>query len=251
MGLLGHFYVLAIPSNALNIRVQVSMWTYVFISLGCIPRSGIVRSYGAIVGAIVSPLLFLILVGLLVFFLKRRHKKSEKKPAPGDLVFSFPGDVLAEDFADHVRKHEDSGCGFAEEYQVGRPWRTTASPRRWPQLRRTAPRTVTETCCPVKCEHYWPLDAQPCTHVTLVGEEVMENWTVRNLKLWHASHCRGLFRCRAQASAAQAQRPWLTGPAAPRHVGSSRTGARTHVPCIGRRTLNHCVTREALKFFFK
>ncbi|XP_049558722.1 receptor-type tyrosine-protein phosphatase H [Orcinus orca] len=72
---------------------------------------------GAIVGAIVSPLLFLILVGLLVFFLKRRHKKSEKKPAPGDLVFSFPGDVLAEDFADHVRKHEDSGCGFAEEYQ--------------------------------------------------------------------------------------------------------------------------------------
>ncbi|XP_054938630.1 UPF0449 protein C19orf25 homolog isoform X1 [Physeter macrocephalus] len=46
---------------------------------------------------------------------------------------------------------------------------------------------------------------------------------------------------------AQAQRPWLTGPAAPRHVGSSRTGARTcaWVPCIGRRTLNHCATREA------
>ncbi|XP_059872412.1 3-hydroxyisobutyryl-CoA hydrolase, mitochondrial isoform X2 [Delphinus delphis] len=45
---------------------------------------------------------------------------------------------------------------------------------------------------------------------------------------------------------AQAQRPWLTGPAAPWHVGSSQTGARTHVPCIGRRTLNHCATREAL-----
>ncbi|XP_073662931.1 mitochondrial-processing peptidase subunit alpha isoform X2 [Tursiops truncatus] len=44
---------------------------------------------------------------------------------------------------------------------------------------------------------------------------------------------------------AQAQRPWLTGPAAPRHVGSSRTGARTRVPCVGRRTLNHCATREA------
>ncbi|XP_059946530.1 uncharacterized protein LOC132484243 isoform X2 [Mesoplodon densirostris] len=43
----------------------------------------------------------------------------------------------------------------------------------------------------------------------------------------------------------QAQWPWLMGPAAPRHVGSSRTGARTRVPCIGRRTLNHCTTREA------
>ena len=31
---------------------------------------------------------------------------------------------------------------------------------------------------------------------------------------------------------------------APWHVGSSRTRARTRVPCIGRRTLNHCATRE-------
>ncbi|KAJ8787045.1 hypothetical protein J1605_005926 [Eschrichtius robustus] len=78
------------------------------------------ESTGAIVGAIVGPLLFLILVGLLVFFLKRRHKKSEKKPAPRDLVFSVPGGILAEDLADLVRKHEkDSGCGFAEEYQGG------------------------------------------------------------------------------------------------------------------------------------
>ena len=60
-----------------------------------------------------------------------------------------------------------------------------------------------------------------------------------------ASHCCGLSRCGAQAPDAQAQRPWFTGPAAPRHVGSSRTGARTRVPCIGRRTLNHCATREA------
>ena len=29
-------------------------------------------------------------------------------------------------------------------------------------------------------------------------------------------------------------------------MGSSRTRARTHVPCIGRRILNHCATREAL-----
>ena len=60
-----------------------------------------------------------------------------------------------------------------------------------------------------------------------------------------ASHCRGLSRCGAQAPDAQAQQLWLTGLAAPWHVGSSRTGARTHVPCIGRRTPNHCATREA------
>ena len=38
---------------------------------------------------------------------------------------------------------------------------------------------------------------------------------------------------------------WLTGLVALRHVGSSRTRARTCVPCIGRRILNHCATREA------
>ena len=44
---------------------------------------------------------------------------------------------------------------------------------------------------------------------------------------------------------------WLTGPAAPRHVESSQTRARTCVPCIGRQTLNHCATREdpVLAFF--
>ena len=52
-------------------------------------------------------------------------------------------------------------------------------------------------------------------------------------------------RCGAQAPDAQAQQLWLTGPAAPRHVGSSQTGARTRVPCISRQTLNHCATREA------
>ena len=34
------------------------------------------------------------------------------------------------------------------------------------------------------------------------------------------------------------------GLVAPRHVGSSRTRAPTHVPCIGRQILNHCTTRE-------
>ena len=61
-----------------------------------------------------------------------------------------------------------------------------------------------------------------------------------------ASHYRGLSRCGAQAPDAQAQQPWLRGPVAPRHVGSSQTRARTRVPRIGRQTLNHCATREAL-----
>ena len=61
-----------------------------------------------------------------------------------------------------------------------------------------------------------------------------------------ASHYRGLSCCRAQAPDVQAQQLWLMGPAAPRHVGSSQTRARTRVPCIGRQILNHCATREAL-----
>ncbi|XP_074242013.1 receptor-type tyrosine-protein phosphatase H isoform X3 [Saimiri boliviensis] len=67
------------------------------------------------------------------------------------------------------------------------PWWAPASLRWWLQLQRTTPRTATEMCCPVKCEHYWPLDSQPCTHghlqVTLESEEVTENWTVRELQL--------------------------------------------------------------------
>ena len=55
---------------------------------------------------------------------------------------------------------------------------------------------------------------------------------------------RGLSCCGAQAPDAQAQLLWLTGPVAPRHVGSSQTRARTCVACIGRQILNHCATRE-------
>ena len=71
-----------------------------------------------------------------------------------------------------------------------------------------------------------------------------------------ASHYRGPSHCRAQAPDTQAQQLWLMGLVTPRHVGSSQTRARTHVPCIGRQILNHCATREALKlyliyFYFK
>ena len=65
-----------------------------------------------------------------------------------------------------------------------------------------------------------------------------------------ASRYRGLSCCGAQAPDAQAQQPWLTGPAAPRHAGSSQARARTRVPCLGRRILNLCATREALVLLF-
>ena len=52
-------------------------------------------------------------------------------------------------------------------------------------------------------------------------------------------------RCGAQAPDTQAQQLWLTGPAAPWHVGSSQTRPRTRVPCISRQILNHCAPREA------
>ena len=63
--------------------------------------------------------------------------------------------------------------------------------------------------------------------------------------------CSGFsLRCflllRSTGSRAQAQQLWRTGLVAPQHVGSSRTRARTRVPCIGRWIPNHCATREAL-----
>ena len=45
-------------------------------------------------------------------------------------------------------------------------------------------------------------------------------------------------------SRAQAQQLQHSGLVALRQVGSSRTRARTHVPCIGRQILNHCAARE-------
>ncbi|XP_036023480.1 receptor-type tyrosine-protein phosphatase H [Onychomys torridus] len=233
-------------SNGLKVRS---------ISVTCYTESA-----GVIVGAIMGILLLFILVGLLIFFLKRRRKKSQQKDAPKDLVFSFPGDILAKDFADYVRENEkDSNCGFAKEYQQlalegqGQSQRTALAPENtsknryrnvlpydWSRVplkpldeepgsdyinasfipglwspkefiatQGPLPHTVRDfwrlvweqqshtlvmlTNCMesgrVKCEHYWPLDAQPCTHgqlqVTMVNEDVKENWTVRDLQLFH------------------------------------------------------------------
>ena len=52
-------------------------------------------------------------------------------------------------------------------------------------------------------------------------------------------------------SRAQAQQLWRTGLGAPWHVGSSRTRARTRVPCTGRQILNHCTTREVPSLHLK
>ena len=61
---------------------------------------------------------------------------------------------------------------------------------------------------------------------------------VASLVAEHRLQTRRLSRCR------------FTGPVAPRHVGSSRSRVRTHVPRIGRQTLKHCATREALAIYF-
>ena len=82
------------------------------------------------------------------------------------------------------------------------------------------------------------------------------------------SHCGGFSYCRARALGVRAsvvvarepsscgawalghvglQQLWRMGLVAPRHVGSSQTRAGTCVPCIGRRILNHCATREVPK----
>ena len=45
-------------------------------------------------------------------------------------------------------------------------------------------------------------------------------------------------------SRVQAQQLWRMGLVALQHVGSSQTRAQTRVPCIGKRILNHCATRE-------
>ena len=60
------------------------------------------------------------------------------------------------------------------------------------------------------------------------------------LLLWSmGSRCTGFSSCGTRA-----QQLWCTGLAALWHVGSSRTRARTRVPCIGRQIINHCATRE-------
>ena len=86
--------------------------------------------------------------------------------------------------------------------------------------------------------------------------------SVRGLSLVAASGGQSSSRCtglspsrplllRSTSSRRTGSAVWLTGLVAPGHVGSSQTRARTRVPCIGRQTLNHCATREALSPLFQ
>ncbi|KAM9034824.1 receptor-type tyrosine-protein phosphatase H [Sarcophilus harrisii] len=219
------------------------------------------ESGGVIAGAIIGVLLFVLLVGLLIFFLKRRRGKAvPEKPQSRGVSFSSPGDISAEDLAAHILKNQkDSDCGFAEEYQqlalegTGQMQTAAAAlenrsknrfsnvlpydwsrvplqplpgdpssdyinasfipgllgPREYIATQGPLPQTVGDfwrlvwnqqsrtivmlTNCVesgrVKCEHYWPLDAQTCNHgrlqVTLKGEDVAEHWTIRDLQLFH------------------------------------------------------------------
>ena len=67
---------------------------------------------------------------------------------------------------------------------------------------------------------------------------------VASLVAEHRLQVRGLQQLWLAGSRVQAQQLSRTGLVAPRHVGSSPTRAQTHVPCIGRRIVNHCATRE-------
>ena len=73
---------------------------------------------------------------------------------------------------------------------------------------------------------------------------------VASLVAEHGLQMRGLQQLWLTGSRSQAQQLWHTGLVVPWHVGSSWTRARTSVPCIGRRILNHCATREALRWVF-
>ena len=86
-------------------------------------------------------------------------------------------------------------------------------------------------------------------------------FSLQCLLLWQSTGSRhmGFSSCGTQAqqlwftgSRVETQQLWHVGLVAPQHMGSSRTRTRTRVPCIGRRILNHCTSREVplLLFFF-
>ena len=75
---------------------------------------------------------------------------------------------------------------------------------------------------------------------------------VASLVAEHRLQARGLQQLWLAGSRAQAQQLWRTGLGTPRHVGSSRTRARTRVPCIGRQILNrHEGSPSPIKINFK
>ena len=73
---------------------------------------------------------------------------------------------------------------------------------------------------------------------------------VASLVAEHRLQARGLQQLWLMGSRAQAQQLWRMGLVALRHVASSWTKARTHVPCIGRQILNHYATSEVPMLIF-
>ena len=73
-----------------------------------------------------------------------------------------------------------------------------------------------------------------------------------------AWHWGSFFRCRAQSlwcvgfssCGTRPQQMWCMSSAAPMHVGPSQIRDRTCVSCIGRQTLHHWATMEALWYFY-
>ncbi|KAG8434105.1 hypothetical protein GDO86_012469 [Hymenochirus boettgeri] len=65
---------------------------------------------GVIVGSVLGVLLFLLLLGLIAFFVMKKRRKQHQQ----DIVHS----IHKEKFSDHFQeKHADSDFGFAEDYQ--------------------------------------------------------------------------------------------------------------------------------------
>ena len=60
----------------------------------------------------------------------------------------------------------------------------------------------------------------------------------------------GLLLLLSMGSRAWARFLRRSGLAGLQHVESSRSRDRTHVPCVGKQTLNHCATREVLSDWF-
>uniref|UniRef100_A0A8C8Y316 Receptor-type tyrosine-protein phosphatase H n=1 Tax=Panthera leo TaxID=9689 RepID=A0A8C8Y316_PANLE len=212
---------------------------------------------GVVAGAIVGVVLFLILVGLLIFFLKKRWDSSQEFQGAGVSGAVLNGGVLRERWRDsrvHARPLSLCLCpqrlaleGTKQSQMVASALENSAKnryrnvlpydwsrvslkphqeepgsdyinasfipglwgPREFIAAQGPLPQTVADfwrlvweqqsrtlvmlTNCVesgrVKCEYYWPLDTQPCTYghlqVALEGEKVLENWTVRDLRVRH------------------------------------------------------------------
>lgn len=79
------FALFTIMNNgAVNICVQVSVWTYVLTSLGCIPWSGISRSYGSSMSDILRNYQFLFkeAAHITIFTFKSPLRNTQETSVP-------------------------------------------------------------------------------------------------------------------------------------------------------------------------